>query len=68
MLVDPFQQIPAMERLAAAPALRLSMGRAAAAAVYPEYDESTMVAKLADLYRHVLGLQKEVAGNGTPCD
>ena len=34
---------------------RVSMGQMAAESVYPEYDQSTMVAHIADLYRDVLG-------------
>ncbi|MFO7869934.1 MAG: glycosyltransferase family 4 protein [Kiritimatiellia bacterium] len=44
----------AMEALALKPDLRLEMGKKAGDSVYPEYDEETMVTRLASLYREVL--------------
>ena len=44
----------AMEKAAVDTTRMKEMGRNAAASVYPEYDESTMVQQIADLYRKVL--------------
>lgn len=46
----------AMETLAESKDLCRKMGKKAAESVYPEYDENTMIEKLADLYREVLEL------------
>jgi glycosyltransferase involved in cell wall biosynthesis len=44
-----------MQRLVADSKLCETLGKNAAAAVYPEYDEDTMIRKLAELYVEVLG-------------
>ena len=43
-----------MQRLVADSKLCETLGRNAAVAVYPEYDEDTMIRKLAELYAEVL--------------
>lgn len=45
----------AMKKLAAHPELCKTMGNYAADFVYPEYDEKTMIERLAGVYREVLG-------------
>ncbi|MBN1674499.1 MAG: glycosyltransferase [Kiritimatiellae bacterium] len=51
---DPASLARALERIVAEEPLRLELGAAAARDVYPEYDEATMVRRLAGLYREVL--------------
>lgn len=51
---DPAALAQAMAALADDPAWRRALGARARTSVYPLYDEDTMLARLADLYRHVL--------------
>jgi len=44
----------AMEEIGASPGVRSQFGEHAATAVYPEYDQETMIEQLAALYREVL--------------
>lgn len=44
-----------MERISSDQELRFRLGRQSSEAVYPEYDEATMIEKLAKVYREVLG-------------
>ena len=55
---DPVSLAQALRTLAGDAALRTALGARAAAAVFPEYDERTMIERLAALYRDVLRAKK----------
>jgi glycosyltransferase involved in cell wall biosynthesis len=56
---DPAALARALSEMAGNDALRLAMGRNAARSISPKYDESAAVARLAELYRDLLGVKEK---------